>query len=105
MLTDPQDRAIVEGVISLSSTFGCVVVAEGIETAAQGRMLLDMGCAVGQGNGIAAPMPAAEVGPWVREWKGLFALSAAPLAAAHPVAGAGPDLPAMPPPPRSRGAE
>ena len=80
-----------------------MVVAEGVETAAQGRMLLDMGCDVAQGNGIAAPMPAAEVGPWVREWKGLFALSAAPTAAAHPAVATSTDLPAVPPPPRSRG--
>ena len=80
MLADAQDRAIVEGVISLSKTFDCVVVAEGVENAAQARMLLDMGCEIGQGLGIAAPMPAAEVAPWVREWKGLFALSAAPVA-------------------------
>ena len=76
MLTDAQDRAIVEGVISLSRTFDCSVVAEGVESAAQARMLLDMGCEIGQGQGIASPMPAAEVGPWVRAWKGLFALSA-----------------------------
>ena len=81
MLSDPQDRAIVEGVLSLSRTFGCTVVAEGVETAAQARMLLDMGCEIGQGTGIAAPMPAAELGPWVREWKGLFALSTAHVAA------------------------
>ena len=81
MLADAQDRAIVEGVIGLSRTFDCVVVAEGIETAAQARILMDMGCEIGQGLGIAAPMPAAEVVPWVRDWKGLFALSAAPLAA------------------------
>jgi diguanylate cyclase (GGDEF)-like protein/PAS domain S-box-containing protein len=81
MLADAQDRAIVAGVISLSRTFGCVVVAEGVETAAQARMLLDMGCEIGQGLGIAAPMPAAEVAPWVREWKGLFVLSAAAGAA------------------------
>jgi diguanylate cyclase (GGDEF)-like protein len=85
MLADAQDRAIVEGVISLSKTFGCVVVAEGVETAAQARMLLDMGCEIGQGTGIAMPMPAAEVAPWVREWKGLFALSAAPVVAVPPV--------------------
>ena len=40
-----------------------------------------MGCEIGQGTGIAAPMPAAELGPWVREWKGLFALSTAHVAA------------------------
>ena len=75
---------IVEGVISLSRTFGCVVVAEGVETAAQARMLMDMGCEVGQGNGIATPMPAADVAPWVHDWKGLFALSAAPLVVGVP---------------------
>ena len=89
MLDDSQDRAIVEGVIGLASTFACVAVAEGVESAAQARMLLDMGCQVGQGLGIAAPMPAAEVGPWVREWRGLFALSAAatPADAAAPATG------------------
>ena len=86
MLADAQDRAIVEGVISLSKTFGCVVVAEGVETAAQARMLLDMGCEIGQGQGIAAPMPAAEVAAWVRDWKGLFALSATPGAGGEPAA-------------------
>jgi len=54
------------------------VVAEGVETAAQARVLLDMGCEVGQGMGIAAPMPADEVPGWVRSWKGLFALTQAP---------------------------
>jgi len=88
MLDDAQDRAIVEGVISLSRTFGCTVVAEGVETPAQARMLLEMGCDVGQGLGIAAPMPADEVAAWVRGWKGLFALSAAaPATAAGGLAG------------------
>ena len=83
MLTDAQDRAIVENVINLSRTFDCQVVAEGVETAAQARMLLDMGCAVGQGMGIAAPMPAGEVVAWVRNWKGLFALTTAPAAGSN----------------------
>ena len=80
MLNDTQDRAIVEGVISLARTFSCVAVAEGVETPAQARTLLDLGCDVGQGAGIAAPMPAADVARWVKEWKGLFALSPAALA-------------------------
>ena len=77
MLGDAQDLAIVQNVIQLSRTFGCLVVAEGVETAAQARVLLDMGCDVGQGMGIAAPMPAEAVLPWVRNWKGLFALTTA----------------------------
>ena len=58
MLDDAQDRAIVEGVIGLARTFQCVVVAEGVESPAQARTLLEMGCNIGQGTGIAAPMPA-----------------------------------------------
>ena len=81
MLTDAQDRAIVEGVISLARTFDCVAVAEGVESAAQARMLLDIGCDIGQGEGIAAPMPASEVAPWVRNWRGLFALAPAAVLA------------------------
>ena len=78
MLDDPQDRAIVEGVVGLARTFGCVVVAEGVESPAQARTLLDMGCDIGQGTGIAAPMPAGQVATWARQYKGMFALAAAP---------------------------
>lgn len=85
MLEDAQDRAIVEGVISLARTFSCLAVAEGVETPAQARMLLEMGCEVGQGAGIASPMPAADVPRWVRQWKGLFAI--APAARSIPSAG------------------
>jgi EAL domain-containing protein (putative c-di-GMP-specific phosphodiesterase class I) len=83
MLDDSQDRAIVEGVIGLARTFGCVVVAEGVESPAQARTLLDMGCDIGQGTGIAAPMPAGQVAAWARQYKGMFA-----LAPAHPADGA-----------------
>jgi len=77
MLDDPQDRAIVEGVIGLARTFGCVVVAEGVESPAQARTLLDLGCDIGQGTGIATPMPAAQVAAWTRNYKGMFALAPA----------------------------
>ena len=71
MLDDRQDLAIVEGVIGLSQTFGCTVVAEGVETRAQAQRLIEIGCEVGQGNGIAAAMPADEVADWVRDYKGM----------------------------------
>ena len=71
MLGDRQDLAIVEGVIGLSQTFGCAVVAEGVETTAQAQRLIEIGCNVGQGNGIAAAMPADEVPDWVRDYKGM----------------------------------
>jgi diguanylate cyclase (GGDEF)-like protein/PAS domain S-box-containing protein len=88
MLDDSQDRAIVEGVIGLARTFGCVVVAEGVESPAQARTLLDMGCDIGQGTGIAAPMPAGQVAAWARQYKGMFALATAPAGDGTGAAGA-----------------
>ena len=70
MLSDRQDLAIVEGVIGLSQTFGCSVVAEGVGTREQAQRLIEIGCAVGQGNGIAAAMPADEVPAWVGRYCG-----------------------------------
>ncbi|MGA0612712.1 EAL domain-containing protein [Caldimonas sp. KR1-144] len=69
MLTSSADLAIVEGVIALSRTFGCTVIAEGIESAAQARALVAAGCVVGQGYGIAGPMPAAAVPEWVEAYR------------------------------------
>ncbi len=77
MLDNTQDRAIVEGVIGLANTFGCTVVAEGVESPAQARMLLDLGCTLGQGTGIAAPMPSSQVAGWLRGYRGMFAIAPA----------------------------
>jgi len=68
MLIDAQDMALVEGVIGLARHFGCSVIAEGVESAAHARALLRLGCQHGQGNGIAAAMPAAEVLGWVESF-------------------------------------
>jgi diguanylate cyclase (GGDEF)-like protein/PAS domain S-box-containing protein len=64
MLEDEGDRAIVIGIVALAKAFHRQAVAEGIETEAQFRMLLDMGCEVGQGFGISRPMPASEMVCW-----------------------------------------
>ncbi len=78
MLNDRHDLAIVEGVIGLSETFGCSVVAEGVDTLEQAQRLIEIGCDMGQGNGIAPPMPADEVVAWVHAFHGISTL-AAPL--------------------------
>ena len=94
MLDDAQDRAIVEGVIGLARTFGCVVVAEGVESPAQARTLLELGCEIGQGTGVAAPMPSDLVAPWVRDYRGMFALAQAEVSTLLPVGPAAPVAPA-----------
>jgi diguanylate cyclase (GGDEF)-like protein len=69
MLDDPDDLAIVQGVIGLAKSFRCSVIAEGVETAAHGEQLLRLGCEVAQGYGIARPMPAADLPSWVQRWQ------------------------------------
>lgn len=68
MLIDEQDSNLVEGVIQLAGNFGCTLIAEGVESAAHARALLRLGCRQGQGNGIAAAMPATQVPAWVAEF-------------------------------------
>jgi EAL domain-containing protein (putative c-di-GMP-specific phosphodiesterase class I) len=43
------DHAIIESIIGLSKTFNKTLIAEGIETEEQRKMLLNMGCSIGQG--------------------------------------------------------
>ena len=69
MLTDPDDLAIVEGVLGLASAFRRGAVAEGVETVEHGAMLIPMGCDQGQGYGIARPMPAGELPAWIKGWQ------------------------------------
>jgi diguanylate cyclase (GGDEF)-like protein/PAS domain S-box-containing protein len=69
MLDDPEDLAILEGVLSLATAFRREVIAEGVETVEQGEMLLQLGCELGQGYGIARPMPADAIPDWFATWQ------------------------------------
>lgn len=69
MLEDPDDLAILDGIIGLATSFQRNVIAEGIETSTHSRMLLRLGCELGQGYAIARPMPAADVASWVAAWR------------------------------------
>jgi len=69
MLIDPDDLAILKGVIGLAAAFRRQVIAEGVETVAHGRLLLQLGCDLAQGYGIARPMPAHELPAWVLAWQ------------------------------------
>lgn len=81
MLGDPDDLAILEGVIGLARAFQRQVIAEGVETIEHGVMLLRLGCELAQGYGIARPMPARQLQGWLNSWQcdaawvGLISLS------------------------------
>lgn len=69
MLIDPEDLAILEGVLGLARAFGRQAIAEGVETLEHGRLLLRLGCELGQGYAIARPMPAGDVPRWAAQWR------------------------------------
>ncbi|NMG50589.1 EAL domain-containing protein [Azoarcus communis] len=69
MLDDPDDLAILEGVLGLASAFRRQVIAEGVESLAHGQLLLQLGCELAQGYGIARPMPGNAFANWVAEWR------------------------------------
>jgi EAL domain-containing protein (putative c-di-GMP-specific phosphodiesterase class I) len=69
MLDNPDNIAILQGVIGLAKAFHREVIAEGVETLAHGTVLLQMGCELAQGYGIARPMPAQEFPLWVKNWR------------------------------------
>jgi hypothetical protein len=69
MLDDPDDLAILEGVLGLAAAFRLQVIAEGVETVEHGTLLLQLGCDLAQGYGIARPMPADQLPPWLAAWR------------------------------------
>ena len=61
-LGTPDGRtAIVESVITLAHGLGLKVIAEGVETEAQRRILMELGCDEGQGYYFARPRPRARL--------------------------------------------
>jgi diguanylate cyclase (GGDEF)-like protein/PAS domain S-box-containing protein len=60
-LGDPEDTAIVETILTLGTSLGIDVIAEGVETTAQLERLLALGCTAGQGYLFARPAPFDEI--------------------------------------------
>ncbi|MGZ5001314.1 MAG: EAL domain-containing protein, partial [Methylomonas sp.] len=69
MVDDPDDLSIVEGVIGLASAFRLLVIAEGAETVEHNTILLQLGCDLAQGYGIARPMVASQLPGWEAAWR------------------------------------
>jgi diguanylate cyclase (GGDEF)-like protein/PAS domain S-box-containing protein len=60
MLTNEDDRVLVETIIAMAHNLGRTLVAEGVETQDQSQRLAELGCEVGQGYFFGRPVPAAE---------------------------------------------
>lgn len=69
MLDSSQDIPILRAMLELAAAFGHEIIAEGVDSAAQGQRLLQLGCELGQGFGIAEPMPASQLPEWIARWR------------------------------------
>lgn len=69
MLHDPENLAIIDGIIGLARAFRRDVIAEGVESVEHGEILLQLGCELAQGYGIAMPMPASQLPTWIQNWQ------------------------------------
>jgi diguanylate cyclase (GGDEF)-like protein len=69
MLDDPGDLAIVKAVIGMGKALRYHVVAEGVETIEQLRMLLSLGCDVMQGFVLARPMEPDRIVKWIETFR------------------------------------
>ena len=64
--SDDDDIALTEAIIAMGKRLGLRVVAEGIETEAQGVFVRANECDEGQGFLFSRPMPAEDAGEWLR---------------------------------------
>ncbi|MDG4549054.1 MAG: EAL domain-containing protein [Candidatus Contendobacter sp.] len=65
LVTDPDDRILAATIVALGHGLGLKVVAEGVETEEQRRILRDQGCDWAQGYLFAPPMPAESFADWL----------------------------------------
>jgi diguanylate cyclase (GGDEF)-like protein len=61
-----QENPVVNTIITLAKTLGLQVIAEGIETSLQRKLLSDLGCDAGQGYWFSRPVPAKEAVAWLK---------------------------------------
>jgi EAL domain-containing protein (putative c-di-GMP-specific phosphodiesterase class I) len=71
ILSDPDDLALSSAIIAMAHSVGMRVIAEGVESREQLKLLRDNGCDLVQGFLLARPMPAAEIAAF-RPEPGLF---------------------------------
>ena len=60
--TNSSDKAIVRTIITMATSLGMNVIAEGVETESQRQLLLDNGCLHFQGYFYSKPIPIADFG-------------------------------------------
>jgi sensor c-di-GMP phosphodiesterase-like protein len=65
LAADPDDRILATTIVNLGHSLGLKVIAEGVETEEQRRILLGQGCDLAQGYLFGRPMPADQFVEWL----------------------------------------
>ena len=68
ILIDKDSLGLTKAIIGLAKSFNREVIAEGVETVEHEVLLMNLGCYVAQGYGIAKPMPVEKVLSWVAKF-------------------------------------
>lgn len=66
---DAEDRVLAATIVALGHGLGLQVVAEGVETEQQRRILLEQGCDLAQGYLFSRPLPADDFAVWRAKWE------------------------------------
>jgi EAL domain-containing protein (putative c-di-GMP-specific phosphodiesterase class I) len=72
MTSDPQETSIVTTIISLAHSMGLAVIAEGVETLEQARLLRLLKCDQIQGFLVSPALPVREIEPFLDLHMSLF---------------------------------
>ncbi|MFW0759327.1 putative bifunctional diguanylate cyclase/phosphodiesterase [Pseudomonas sp. H11T01] len=67
LLDDDDDATIVRAIIQLGKSLGMQVIAEGVETIEQEAYIISEGCHEGQGYFYSKPLPARELGAYLKQ--------------------------------------
>jgi EAL domain-containing protein (putative c-di-GMP-specific phosphodiesterase class I) len=59
--SDASDESLVAAIVAVSAALGMVTIGEGVETAAQERRLVALGCGAGQGFRYSRAVTAAQI--------------------------------------------
>ena len=67
--THSRQRAMIEASLDLARKLGLAVVAEGVETVEDWRLLAELGCGMAQGHLVAPPVPGEQLVEALGKWR------------------------------------
>jgi len=83
MAINADDAAVVRGIVTLAHSLRLEVIAEGVETEAQLRLVRELGCDGAQGFYFSYPLAPDVLNPYLLEHAGVDATRVRPSSPTH----------------------